>query len=126
VTSLRAARRTLADDVPARRHGAGTLERYVPFDVDRGMVCDTAAALAEEYPGLEVEGITGDFENDLDQIPPPQPGAPRILHVLNRELDADFDAGNFEHVAFYDEAREWIEIRLRAHRAHSCASSSSG
>jgi uncharacterized SAM-dependent methyltransferase len=98
VTSLRAARRTLADDVPARRHGAGTLERYVPFDVDGGMVRDTAAALAEEYPGLEVEGITGDFENDLDQIPPPQPGAPRILHVLNRELDADFDAGNFEHV----------------------------
>ena len=90
------------------------------------MVRDTAAALAEEYPGLEVEGITGDFENDLDQIPPPQPGAPRILHVLNRELDADFDAGTFEHVAFDDEAREWIEMRVRARRAHSCASSSSG
>jgi L-histidine Nalpha-methyltransferase len=161
----------------------GVIERYVPFDVDGGMVRDTAAALGEEYPGLEIEGISGDFEYDLAEIPPPQPGAPRIvaflggtignftpgsrrrflrelaarldddsflllgtdlvkdpavleaayddsqgvtaefnlniLRVLNRELDADFDAGNFEHVAFYDEAREWVEMRLRARRAHS-------
>jgi L-histidine Nalpha-methyltransferase len=161
----------------------GAIERYVPFDVDGGMVRDTAAALSEEYPGLEVDGITGDFEHDLDQIPPPEPGAPRIvaflggtignftpgsrrrflrelgarldddsylllgtdlvkdpavleaayddsqgvtaefnlniLRVLNRELDADFDLANFEHVAFYDEAREWIEMRLRARRADS-------
>jgi L-histidine N-alpha-methyltransferase len=161
----------------------GAIERYVPFDVDGGMVRDTAAALAEEYPGLDVEGITGDFEHDLAEIPPPQPGAPRIvaflggtignfapgsrrrflrelsgrldddsflllgtdlvkdpavleaayddsqgvtaefnlnmLRVLNRELGADFDPGNFEHVAFYDDAREWVEMRLRARRAHS-------
>jgi L-histidine Nalpha-methyltransferase len=158
----------------------GTIERYVPFDVDGGMVRDTAAALAEEYPDLEVEGVTGDFEHDLDEIPPPEPGRPRIvaflggtignfipgsrrrflrelaarldedsflllgtdlvkdpavleaayddsqgvtaafnlnmLRVLNRELDADFELGNFEHVAFYDEEREWIEMRLRARR----------
>jgi uncharacterized SAM-dependent methyltransferase len=55
----------------------GAIERYVPFDVDGGMVRDTAAALAEEYPGLEIEGITGDFEHDLAEIPPPQPGNPR-------------------------------------------------
>ena len=42
-----------------------------------------------------------------------------MLRVVNRELDADFDLEQFEHVAFYDEAREWIEMRLRARRAHS-------
>jgi L-histidine N-alpha-methyltransferase len=162
---------------------AGALRRYVPFDVDGGMVRGTAAAVAAEYPGLEVHGITGDFEHDLDEIPDPEPGCPRIvaflggtignftpgsrrrflrelgarldadshlllgtdlvkapavleaayddsegitaefnlniLRVLNRELDADFDLDLFEHVAFYDEAREWIEMRLRARRGHS-------
>ena len=38
-----------------------------------------------------------------------------ILHVLNRELRANFDVDAFEHVAFYDRQREWIEMRLRAH-----------
>jgi L-histidine Nalpha-methyltransferase len=37
-----------------------------------------------------------------------------VLNVLNRELDADFDTGAFEHVAFWDEENEWIDIRLRA------------
>ena len=67
----------------------GAIERYVPFDVDGGMVRDTAAALAEEYPGLEVEGITGDFEHDLAEIPPPQPGAPRVVAFLGGTI------GNF-------------------------------
>jgi L-histidine N-alpha-methyltransferase len=162
---------------------AGTLWRYVPFDVDGGMVRDTAAALTAEYPGIDVHGVAGDFEHDLDDIPPPDPERPRIvaflggtignftpgsrrrflrelgarlddrsflllgtdlvkdptvleaayddsegvtaefnlnmLHVINRELDADFDLEQFEHVAFYDEQREWIEMRLRARRAHS-------
>ncbi len=162
---------------------AGALWRYVPLDVDGGMVRDTVAALSADYPGLEVEGITGDFEHDLEDIPAPEPGHPRIvaflggtignftpgsrrrflrelaarldedsflllgtdlvkdpavleaayddsqgvtaefnlnmLRVVNRELDADFDLEQFEHVAFYDEAREWIEMRLRARRAHS-------
>ena len=52
------------------------------------------------------QGVTAEFNLNM-------------LRVLNRELDADFDAGNFEHVAFYDEAREWIEMRLRARRAHA-------
>jgi L-histidine N-alpha-methyltransferase len=38
-----------------------------------------------------------------------------VLAVINRELDADFDLAAFEHVAFYDRHREWIEMRLRAH-----------
>jgi L-histidine N-alpha-methyltransferase len=37
-----------------------------------------------------------------------------MLHVLNRELGANFDVDAFEHVAFFDRRREWIEMRLRA------------
>ena len=42
-----------------------------------------------------------------------------VLHVLNRELDADFQVGAFEHVAFFDRRNEWVEMRLRASRASS-------
>jgi L-histidine Nalpha-methyltransferase len=37
-----------------------------------------------------------------------------VLHVLNRELDADFDADAFEHVAFWDDDNRWMDIRLRS------------
>jgi L-histidine N-alpha-methyltransferase len=37
-----------------------------------------------------------------------------ILGVLNRELGADFDAGAFEHRAFYDAAKGRIEMHLVA------------
>jgi L-histidine N-alpha-methyltransferase len=40
-----------------------------------------------------------------------------VLHVLNRELGADFDVAGFDHVAVWDAAREWIEMHLRARRA---------
>ena len=37
-----------------------------------------------------------------------------VLNVLNRELDADFDLDTFAHVAVWDSASEWIEMRLRS------------
>ena len=40
-----------------------------------------------------------------------------ILHVVNRELEADFDPDAFDHVAFFDRRRQWVEMRLRARRA---------
>jgi L-histidine N-alpha-methyltransferase len=40
-----------------------------------------------------------------------------VLNVVNRELGANFDVGAFEHVAFFDRRRQWIEMRLRATRA---------
>lgn len=40
-----------------------------------------------------------------------------VLNVINRELDADFELDNFQHVAFFDTEQEWIEMRLRAERA---------
>ena len=39
-----------------------------------------------------------------------------ILHVLNRELGADFDVASFEHLAFYDPRRHRIEMHLVATR----------
>ena len=42
-----------------------------------------------------------------------------VLSVINRELDANFTLGAFEHVAFYDRDHEWVEMRLRARRAQS-------
>ena len=42
-----------------------------------------------------------------------------VLRVHNRELDADFDPDDFEHVALFDREHEWIEMRLRARRAHT-------
>jgi L-histidine N-alpha-methyltransferase len=48
-------------------------------------------------------GVTADFNRN-------------VLRVINRELGADFDVDAFEHVAFFDHEREWIEMRLRAQR----------
>jgi L-histidine N-alpha-methyltransferase len=162
-------------------HAAGTLERYIPVDVTESMVRDCAAALTDEYPGLRVHGVIGDFERHLDQVPPAvgprivaflggtignfPPGSRRrvlreiskllgprdhllmgtdlvkdpeileaayddaegvtaefnrnVLRVLNRELGADFEPDDFEHVALFDREHEWIEMRLRARREHT-------
>ncbi|WP_326685874.1 MULTISPECIES: L-histidine N(alpha)-methyltransferase [unclassified Streptomyces] len=40
-----------------------------------------------------------------------------VLRVLARELDADCDPADFDHVAVWDPDREWIEMRLRARTA---------
>jgi L-histidine Nalpha-methyltransferase len=37
-----------------------------------------------------------------------------VLTVLNTELGADFDLDRFDHHAFYDGERQWIDIRLRS------------
>ena len=39
-----------------------------------------------------------------------------VLAVLNRRFRTDFDPEAFDHVAFWDADREWIEMRLRARR----------
>jgi L-histidine N-alpha-methyltransferase len=52
----------------------------------------------------DAAGVTAEFNKN-------------VLHVLNRELDADFDVDAFAHVALWDAGQEWIEMRLRATRA---------
>jgi L-histidine N-alpha-methyltransferase len=134
--------------------------------------------LADEYPGLHIQGVVGDFSQHLKHLPAadrrlvaflggtignliPAERAPfladlravlepgewlllgadlvkdpavlvpayddaagvtaefnrNVLHVLNRELGADFDAALFDHVALWNVDNEWIEMRLRATRA---------
>jgi L-histidine N-alpha-methyltransferase len=155
----------------------GTLDRFVPFDVSEQTLRDAAAAIAEEYAGVAVHAVVGDFEHHLATLPTggtrlvaflgstignfaPEPRAQfladlagalapgdamllgtdlvkdtnrlvaayddaagvtaafnrNVLTVLNRELDADFDADAFEHVAVFDTDNEWIEMRLRSTR----------
>ncbi len=155
--------------------GYGTLGAFVPFDVSEPALRDAVAALAVEYPELDVHGAVGDFTEHLAQLPA---GSARliaflggtignlvpfqrkrffaelraaletgewfllgadlvkdpavlvpayddaagvtaafnrnVLHVLNRELGADFAADRFDHVALWDPENEWIEMRLRA------------
>jgi L-histidine N-alpha-methyltransferase len=50
------------------------------------------------------EGVTAEFNRN-------------VLRVLNEGLGADFEPEAFEHVAFFDEANSWIEMRLRANGA---------
>jgi L-histidine Nalpha-methyltransferase len=40
-----------------------------------------------------------------------------VLHVINRELAADFASERFDHVAVWDDNEEWIEMRLRSRGA---------
>ena len=42
-----------------------------------------------------------------------------VLAVLNAELGANFDLDQFEHVALWDPAAEWIEMRLRSLEAQT-------
>jgi len=159
---------------------AGTLDRFVPFDVSEQTLRDAAAAVAREYDGVRVHAVVGDFEHHLGTLPgggtrvvaflgstignfAPEPRARfladlaaalapgdalllgtdlvkdvdrlvaaydddagvtaafnrNVLHVLNRELHADFDVEAFDHVAVFDPDAEWIEMRLRAEAAQT-------
>ncbi len=47
----------------------GSLRRFVPFDVDPAVLKDASAAVAEEFPALDVEPVVGDFERHLVDLP---------------------------------------------------------
>ena len=47
---------------------AGTLERFVPFDVSEATLRAAADAVSGEY-GIAVHAVVGDFERHLDRIP---------------------------------------------------------
>ena len=48
---------------------AGTLRRFVPFDVSEAVLRSSGAAIADAYPGVEVLGVVGDFERHLGTLP---------------------------------------------------------
>jgi L-histidine N-alpha-methyltransferase len=54
----------------------------------------------------DASGVTAEFNKN-------------VLAVLNAELGADFDLDAFEHVALWDPAAEWIEMRLRSETAQT-------
>ncbi|MFR9752952.1 L-histidine N(alpha)-methyltransferase [Nocardia sp. 004] len=49
----------------------------------------------------DAAGVTAEFNRN-------------VLHVLNSRLGADFVPEKFRHIAVWDPAREWIEMRLEA------------
>ncbi len=42
-----------------------------------------------------------------------------VLHVLNRELDGNFDVAAFDHVALWDPSQERMDLRLRVNGDHT-------
>jgi dimethylhistidine N-methyltransferase len=48
---------------------AGTLERFVPFDVDPVVLTEAAETISAEFPQLSVEPVVGDFEEHLAVLP---------------------------------------------------------
>jgi L-histidine Nalpha-methyltransferase len=48
----------------------------------------------------DAAGVTAEFNRN-------------VLRVINKELSADFDVDEFEHVAIWDPSCQWIEMRLR-------------
>jgi L-histidine N-alpha-methyltransferase len=52
--------------------GVGTLQRYLPIDVDPTMIESSSRGLLERYPRLRVDAIVGDFLKHVDQVPPAQ------------------------------------------------------
>ena len=48
---------------------AGSLRRYMPFDVSADTLHAAAVRLAAAYPGIEIAPVVGDFHDDLDRLP---------------------------------------------------------
>ncbi len=48
---------------------AGSLRRFVAFDVDPTVLDQATAAIAAEFAPIQVEGLVGDFERHLDRLP---------------------------------------------------------
>jgi L-histidine Nalpha-methyltransferase len=153
----------------------GRLGTYLPLDVSDTTLWEAATALSEEYPGLTVRAVVGDFHHHLDQLdaegrrlfaflggtignfdPSQRAGFlanlvevmnvgdrfllgtdllkdrgrlvaayddsagvtaefnRNVLHVLNRDLGADFVPDRFTHVARWNEAEHRIEMWLRS------------
>ena len=88
------ARRRLLRTVAAQLHAGDHLLLGVDLVKDPAVI---------EAAYNDAAGVTAQFNRN-------------VLAVINRELQADFPLKAFAHVAFFDRANEWIEMRLRAAR----------
>ena len=52
-----------------RLRDKGSLRRFIPFDVDAGVLEAAGAAIQREYPSVEIDAVCGDFEEHLGKIP---------------------------------------------------------
>lgn len=68
--------------------------------IGAGLVIDPATQIAA-YD--DAAGVTAKFNRN-------------VLAVINRELGGTFDPAAFDHVALWDAANSWIEMRLRARK----------
>jgi L-histidine N-alpha-methyltransferase len=50
---------------------AGTLRRFVPFDVDESVLRTAAEQITVEYPGVAVHAVVGDFTRHTRMLPHP-------------------------------------------------------
>jgi L-histidine N-alpha-methyltransferase len=82
---------------------AGTLQRFVPFDVDPAVLKDAGAAVGEEFPGIAVEPIVGDFEKHLGGLPT---GPHRLIAFLGSTI-GNLDPG--QRAAFLRDLRAGLE-----------------
>jgi L-histidine Nalpha-methyltransferase len=153
----------------------GRLGTFVPLDVSDTTLWEAATSLSEEYPGLTVRAVVGDFHHHLGELGADErrliaflggtignfdparrarflaglagvmrPGDRfllgtdllkdraklvaayddsagvtaefnrNVLHVLNRDLGADFVPERFTHVARWNEVEHRIEMWLRS------------
>lgn len=94
---------TIGNLRPAERAGflAGLCSELAPGDallLGTDLVKDERVLVAA-YD--DAQGVTAAFNKN-------------VLSVINRELGADFDPADFDHVALWNAREEWIEMRLRA------------
>jgi L-histidine N-alpha-methyltransferase len=61
----------------------GRLRRFIPFDVDAGVLQTAGAAIVSEYPGIDVDAVCGDFEQHLSEIPS---GGTRLIAFLGSTI----------------------------------------
>lgn len=57
----------------------GPLRRYLPFDVSEDFLRAAAGGLVDDYEGLDVHAVVGDFQRHLDRIPT---GGRRLIAFL--------------------------------------------
>jgi dimethylhistidine N-methyltransferase len=83
--------------------------RYVPVDISRSMLEETARILLETYPGLEITAIAGEYGDGLRQLRA-MPEDPKLILWLGSNV------GNFERpdaAAFLRATRETMRTRDR-------------
>ncbi|MGH8998950.1 MAG: L-histidine N(alpha)-methyltransferase [Acidimicrobiia bacterium] len=95
----------------------GTIGNLLP-DVRAGFLAEIAGLLTEDDAlllGTDLVKATGRLEAAYDDDAGVTAAFNRnLLARCNRELGGDFDLERFEHVARYDDEKEWVEMLLRS------------